>query len=88
MDRNESPSSVTTQNSGTTRLYLPPRRAEAKLQYEDGTIPLIVFIGDGVSDLPAARQADVLFARRVLRLEEYCVENQIPYIAFDTFADI
>jgi len=55
---------------------------------EDGTVPLIVFIGDGVSDLPAARNADVLFARRGLRLEEYCVENKIPYTAFDTFADI
>lgn len=62
--------------------------AEADLAGEDGTIPLIVFIGDGVSDLPAARQADVLFARRGLRLEEYCVENDISYIAFDTFADI
>lgn len=55
---------------------------------EDGTIPLIVFIGDGVSDLPAAREADVLFARRGLRLEEYCIENNIAYTPFDTFADI
>lgn len=62
--------------------------AEADLAGEDGTIPLIVFIGDGVSDLPAARQADVLFARRGLRLEEYCVENDIAYIPFDTFAGI
>lgn len=62
--------------------------AEADLAGEDGTIPLIVFIGDGVSDLPAARQADVLFARRGLRLEEYCQENEIGYIPFDTFADI
>ncbi|KAH7113873.1 2,3-diketo-5-methylthio-1-phosphopentane phosphatase [Dendryphion nanum] len=60
----------------------------ARLESDDGTIPLIVFIGDGVSDLPAAREADVLFARRGLRLEEYCIENSLPYIAFDTFADI
>jgi 2-hydroxy-3-keto-5-methylthiopentenyl-1-phosphate phosphatase len=52
------------------------------------TVPLIVFIGDGVSDLPAAQHADVLFARRGLRLEEYCVENGIAYVPFDTFADI
>jgi hypothetical protein len=51
-------------------------------------IPLIVFIGDGVSDLPADREADVLFARKSLRLEEYCIENKIPYIGFGTFADI
>ena len=63
-------------------------RAQAKLECEDGTIPLIVFIGDGVSDLPAARQADVLFARKGLRLEEYCIENKIAYIPFETFADI
>ena len=63
-------------------------RQQAELTCDDGTIPLIVFIGDGVSDLPAANQADVLFARRGLRLEEYCHENDIPYIPFDTFADI
>ncbi|ORY19490.1 HAD-like domain-containing protein [Clohesyomyces aquaticus] len=60
----------------------------ARLESDDGTIPMIVFIGDGVSDLPAAREADVLFARRGLRLEEYCQENSLPYIPFDTFADI
>lgn len=60
----------------------------ARLQSEDGTVPLIVFIGDGVSDLPAAREADVLFARRGLRLEEYCIEHKLPYIPFDTFADV
>lgn len=54
----------------------------------DGAIPLIVFIGDGVSDLPAASQADVLFARRGLRLEEYCQENGIAYVPFDTFAGV
>jgi hypothetical protein len=51
-------------------------------------MPLIIFIGDGVSDLAAAREADVLFARKGLRLEEYCIENKIPYIGFDSFSDI
>lgn len=51
-------------------------------------LPLIVFIGDGVSDLPAAREADVLFARRGLRLERYCMEHKIPHNGFDTFADV
>ncbi|KAK6069071.1 Pdp3-interacting factor 1-like protein 2 [Seiridium cupressi] len=69
-------------------LSVNEARQEAEMQCEDGSIPLIVFIGDGVSDLPAAREADVLFARRGLRLEEYCVENNIKYIPFDTFADI
>lgn len=52
------------------------------------TEPLIVFIGDGVSDLAAAGQADVLFARRGLKLEQYCQKNAIPYIAYDSFTDI
>ncbi|KAF3008184.1 hypothetical protein E8E14_007513 [Neopestalotiopsis sp. 37M] len=69
-------------------LSVNEARAQAELTCEDGSIPLIVFIGDGVSDLPAAREADVLFARRGLRLEEYCVEHSIKYIPFDTFADI
>ncbi|KAG9245173.1 HAD-like domain-containing protein [Calycina marina] len=69
-------------------LSVNEARAEAALTCDDGTIPLIVFIGDGVSDLPAARVADVLFARKGLRLEEYCVKNKIPYIGYDTFADI
>ena len=55
---------------------------------EDELPPLIVFIGDGVSDLPAAREADILFARRGLKLENYCIENKIPYIPFDSFASI
>ena len=60
----------------------------ARMQSSNGTVPLIIFIGDGVSDLPAARESDVLFARRGLKLEDYCIENSIDYIPFDTFADI
>ncbi|KAI0536126.1 2,3-diketo-5-methylthio-1-phosphopentane phosphatase [Xylaria digitata] len=69
-------------------LSVQEARKEVALLCDNGTIPLIVFIGDGVSDLPAAREADVLFARRGLRLEEYCIESNIPHTPFDTFADI
>ncbi|KAL4901545.1 hypothetical protein BDW74DRAFT_159714 [Aspergillus multicolor] len=67
---------------------LSVKEGRALVAEEEGEIPLIIFIGDGVSDLPAAREADVLFARRGLRLEEYCIENNIPYHAFDSFTDI
>ena len=63
-------------------------KALASLESDNGTIPMIIFIGDGLSDLPAAREADVLFARRGLRLEQHCIENDIKYTPFDTFADI
>ncbi|KAJ6145754.1 Pdp3-interacting factor 1 [Penicillium chermesinum] len=69
-------------------LSVNEARAQAQAQCEPDEMPLIVFIGDGVSDLPAAREADVLFARRGLRLEEYCIEHKISYTPFDTFADI
>merc|ERR1712187_302892 len=36
----------------------------------------------------ACVEADILFARKGLKLEEYCNQNQIPYIPFETFADI
>jgi 2,3-diketo-5-methylthio-1-phosphopentane phosphatase len=70
------------------KLSINEARARETLACENGTIPLIVFIGDGVSDLPAAREADVLFARKGLKLEEYCVEHSIPYLPYETFADI
>ena len=69
-------------------LSINEYKDEAKIESENGTVPMIIFIGDGVSDLAAARECDMLFARRGLKLEDYCVENNIPYIPFDTFADI
>lgn len=63
-------------------------RAEAAAFCNEGEIPLIIFIGDGVSDLTAAREADILFARKGLKLEDYCKQNQIPYIPFETFGDV
>ncbi|KAJ0413154.1 HAD-like domain-containing protein [Aspergillus carlsbadensis] len=69
-------------------LSVKEGRAQAAEEVEGDEIPLIIFIGDGVSDLAAAREADVLFARKGLRLEEYCIENKIQYIGFDSFSDI
>ncbi|KAJ5188367.1 hypothetical protein N7491_004692 [Penicillium cf. griseofulvum] len=63
-------------------------REKAQAECEPDEIPLIVFIGDGVSDLAAAREADVLFARRGLRLEEYCIEHGIEHTPFDDFSQI
>lgn len=69
-------------------LTMQEARLLAELEADNGTIPMIVFIGDGLSDLPAASEADVLFARRGLMLEDHCIKNEIKYIPFDTFADI
>jgi 2,3-diketo-5-methylthio-1-phosphopentane phosphatase len=69
-------------------LSINEYKETAAMESANGTIPMIIFIGDGVSDLPAARESDVLFARRGLKLEQYCIENELAYIPFDTFADI
>lgn len=69
-------------------LSVNEARDVAKYECNDGQVPLIVFIGDGVSDLPAAREADVLFAKKGLKLEEYCIQNNIGYIGFESFADV
>ncbi|CAO3699729.1 unnamed protein product [Rhizopus stolonifer] len=49
---------------------------------------IFIFCGDGVSDISAARHADVLFARKGRDLETYCERESIPFISFDTFAEI
>lgn len=43
------------------------------------------YCGDGVSDLTAARECDVLFAREGRDLIYYCDREGIPYIPFSDF---
>jgi 2,3-diketo-5-methylthio-1-phosphopentane phosphatase len=46
----------------------------------------IVFIGDGYSDVCAAKATDILFAKKDLK--KYCDENQIEYLDYDDFNDV
>ena len=50
--------------------------------------PVILFAGDGVSDLSAAKSADVLFAKADKDLVVYCEREQIPFKAFKDWKDI
>lgn len=47
-----------------------------------------VFIGDGISDFAAAGVADILFAKRGERLENYCISQGIDFYPFDNFEDV
>jgi len=45
-----------------------------------------VYIGDGRSDFCVAGRADLVFAKDTLA--DYCGDSNIPFIAFDDFADL
>lgn len=63
-------------------------RTLAKHRAKDTEDSIFVFCGDGVSDISAARHADVLFARNGRDLVTYCTRHNIPYIGFDSFEEI
>lgn len=46
----------------------------------------LVYIGDGRSDFCIAEHADLLFARSVL--SRHCVDNGLPFIAYENFSDV
>lgn len=45
-----------------------------------------IFVGDGYSDACAAKEADLLFAKK--ELIDYCLAHKISYNAFDKFSDV
>ncbi len=46
----------------------------------------IIFIGDGYSDVCAAAEADILFAKKDLK--EYCTNKNLTFIDYDNFQDV
>ncbi|KAL2815799.1 phosphoserine phosphatase [Aspergillus cavernicola] len=50
--------------------------------------PLLLYAGDGVSDLSAASETDILFAKRGMGLVRYCEQREIPFVPFDDWASI
>ncbi|KAI5480444.1 protein of pyridoxal phosphate phosphatase-related family [Pseudohyphozyma bogoriensis] len=54
--------------------------------------PTIFFCGDGVSDLSAARAADLLFVKVIPNhtndLSVHCDREKIPYVAFEQFLQV
>lgn len=50
--------------------------------------PILFYCGDGVSDLLAAKETNLLFAKHGKDLIKYCIRENIPYTEFDSFKDI
>lgn len=49
---------------------------------------IFFYCGDGVSDLSAAKETDLLFAKRGKDLVTYCRREKVPFKQFDSFKDI
>ncbi|KAI1819981.1 HAD-like domain-containing protein [Xylaria intraflava] len=50
--------------------------------------PVLFYAGDGVSDLSAARETDLLFAKAGRDLVKYCEKEEINFTVFEDFSDI
>jgi 2,3-diketo-5-methylthio-1-phosphopentane phosphatase len=50
--------------------------------------PTLFYAGDGVSDLSAARETDLLFAKTGRDLVSYCVREDVPFTLFEDWSDI
>ncbi|EMC91684.1 hypothetical protein BAUCODRAFT_152078 [Baudoinia panamericana UAMH 10762] len=50
--------------------------------------PTLFYAGDGVSDLSAASETDLLFAKKGHDLIRYCVKEDVPFTVFEDWSTI
>jgi 2,3-diketo-5-methylthio-1-phosphopentane phosphatase len=50
--------------------------------------PVMFYAGDGVSDLSAARETDLLFAKKGRDLVTYCEKEKVPFTVFEDWSTI
>ncbi|OBT75324.1 hypothetical protein VF21_04663 [Pseudogymnoascus sp. 05NY08] len=50
--------------------------------------PTMFYAGDGVSDLSAAKETDLLFAKKGHDLVTYCVKQHVPFYEFEDWTTI
>ncbi|PQE20495.1 phosphoserine phosphatase protein [Rutstroemia sp. NJR-2017a BBW] len=50
--------------------------------------PTMFYAGDGVSDLSAAKETDLLFAKKGQDLVAYCVREKVPFTIFEDWSSI
>lgn len=54
----------------------------------DSQRPVLFYAGDGVSDLSAAKETDIMFAKEGRDLVTYCENENVPFTTFKDFSDI
>ncbi|KAI9809187.1 MAG: hypothetical protein M1825_002478 [Sarcosagium campestre] len=57
-------------------------------QLPEAQRPTLLYAGDGVSDLSAARETDLLFAKKGQDLVTYCEREGVPYTVFEDWESI
>jgi len=62
--------------------------ADAIAKMPESERPTLLYAGDGVSDLSAARETDLLFARAGQDLVTYCEREGIPFTEFEDWDTI
>jgi hypothetical protein len=50
--------------------------------------PTLLYAGDGVSDLSAARETDLLFAKKGHDLVTFCEREGVPFTLFEDWSDV
>ncbi|KAF4592602.1 phosphoserine phosphatase [Ophiocordyceps camponoti-floridani] len=50
--------------------------------------PVLFYAGDGVSDLSAARETDLLFAKADKELVAYCEREEVPFVTYRNWTSI
>jgi len=50
--------------------------------------PTMFYAGDGISDLSAAKETDLLFAKKGRDLVTYCVREDVPFTEFEDWSTI
>lgn len=66
----------------------PYAEAIAKMAEAGEQGPTLLYAGDGVSDLSAARETDLLFAKKGHDLVTYCEREGVPFTLFEDWSDI
>lgn len=74
------------QNTSCTRCGICKGELIRKFRESQNDPYHIIFIGDGYSDACGAKEADILFAKKDLK--EYCINQKIDFISYNTFNDI
>lgn len=59
---------------------------ESYLRHFKSAGDTVIYIGDGLSDITPAKEADFVIARSTL--EEHFEKNGLPYTSFNTFSDV